>query len=136
MRHIGGRAGDWVNASIEGHLPERNATPDEAFELGKTAGWDEGYNAAQAARATRSHTATPTRCEHEPGCDCLTVPKGATWDQTVTVLTRRGCAALHRDGVGRVEVRQVEAGVRAALEGVARAKYVQDVIAALEKSGG
>ena len=85
---------------------------------------------------TRSHTATPTRCEHEPGCDCLTVPKGATWDQTVTVLTRRGCAALHRDGVGRVEVRQVEAGVRAALEGVARAKYVQDVIAALEKSGG
>lgn len=29
MRHIGGRAGDWVNASIEGHL---RATPDRLAE--------------------------------------------------------------------------------------------------------
>ena len=35
----------------ESDIPERDATPDEAFELGKTAGYTEGWNAAHLSES-------------------------------------------------------------------------------------
>lgn len=33
---------EWVIDAVNG-WPSRQATPDEAFELGRTTGWDEGF---------------------------------------------------------------------------------------------